>query len=163
MPPPLAYFLTWTTYGTWLPGDDRGWIDGHSAAWHMAIQAPDPLKQAQTRSLMTEPELWLTPSMRPIVEATIEENCRHHGWTLHAASARSNHVHVVVSAGDVRPERVLNTFKAYCTRSLKRLPSMAGRTKWWTEDGSKGYLNTEDSLRQAILYVQGQDVSWIKD
>ena len=22
---PLAYFLTWTTYGTWLPGDERGW------------------------------------------------------------------------------------------------------------------------------------------
>jgi hypothetical protein len=22
---PLAYFLIWTTYGTWLPGDERGW------------------------------------------------------------------------------------------------------------------------------------------
>ena len=22
---PLAFFLTWTTYGTWLPGDERGW------------------------------------------------------------------------------------------------------------------------------------------
>ena len=21
---PLAYFLAWTTYGTWLPGDERG-------------------------------------------------------------------------------------------------------------------------------------------
>jgi hypothetical protein len=25
MADPLAYFLTWTTYGTWLPGDERGW------------------------------------------------------------------------------------------------------------------------------------------
>ena len=24
---PLAYLLTWTTYGTWLPGDDRGWTE----------------------------------------------------------------------------------------------------------------------------------------
>src|SRR5438309_2044603 len=23
---PLAYHLIWTTYGTWLPGDARGWI-----------------------------------------------------------------------------------------------------------------------------------------
>jgi hypothetical protein len=23
---PLAYYLTWTTYGTWLPGDERGWV-----------------------------------------------------------------------------------------------------------------------------------------
>ena len=26
MPEALAYFLTWTTYGTWLPGDERGWV-----------------------------------------------------------------------------------------------------------------------------------------
>ena len=23
----LAYFLTWTTYGSWLPGDERNWVD----------------------------------------------------------------------------------------------------------------------------------------
>ena len=22
---PIAYFITWTSYGTWLPGDERGW------------------------------------------------------------------------------------------------------------------------------------------
>ncbi|MCA9109357.1 MAG: hypothetical protein KDA52_05390 [Planctomycetaceae bacterium] len=27
MSEPLAFFLTWTTYGTWLPGDERGWVD----------------------------------------------------------------------------------------------------------------------------------------
>jgi hypothetical protein len=26
LPEPLAYFLTWPTYGTWLPGDERGWV-----------------------------------------------------------------------------------------------------------------------------------------
>lgn len=25
MTDPLTYFITWTTYGTWLPGDVRGW------------------------------------------------------------------------------------------------------------------------------------------
>ena len=25
----LACFLTWTTYGTWLPGDERGWVELH--------------------------------------------------------------------------------------------------------------------------------------
>jgi hypothetical protein len=27
MDEPLAYFLTWTTYGSWLPGDERGWVE----------------------------------------------------------------------------------------------------------------------------------------
>jgi hypothetical protein len=25
-PEPLAPFLTWPTYGTWLPGHERGWV-----------------------------------------------------------------------------------------------------------------------------------------
>ncbi len=34
-PEPLAYFLTWPTYGTLLPGDERGWVKrrrGHQPA-----------------------------------------------------------------------------------------------------------------------------------
>jgi len=27
MSDPLAYFITLTTYGTWLPGDDLGWVN----------------------------------------------------------------------------------------------------------------------------------------
>lgn len=27
MDDPLALFLTWTTYGSWLPGDERGWVE----------------------------------------------------------------------------------------------------------------------------------------
>ena len=27
MDDPLALFLTWTTYGLWLPGDERGWVE----------------------------------------------------------------------------------------------------------------------------------------
>jgi hypothetical protein len=34
---PLAYFLTWTTYGSWLPGDQRGWV-----AKPGQFRAPDP-------------------------------------------------------------------------------------------------------------------------
>ncbi len=27
MSEPLAFLLTWTTYGTWLRGDRRGWVE----------------------------------------------------------------------------------------------------------------------------------------
>ena len=38
---PLAFFLTWTTYGSWLPGDERGWVEkpGH----------PDPPTRSGSR------------------------------------------------------------------------------------------------------------------
>src|SRR4051812_6675116 len=37
MPDPLAYFITWVTYGTWLPGDECGWVE-YRRGW----QLPDP-------------------------------------------------------------------------------------------------------------------------
>ena len=39
MPEPLAFFLTWPTYGTWLPGDERGWVK-YGQGWPL----PDPMR-----------------------------------------------------------------------------------------------------------------------
>ena len=44
LPEPLAYFLTWPTYGTWLPGDECGWVE-YRHGW----QLPDPAANAQCR------------------------------------------------------------------------------------------------------------------
>jgi hypothetical protein len=34
LPAPLAYFITWGTYGTWLPGDQRGWVE-YRRGWRL--------------------------------------------------------------------------------------------------------------------------------
>ena len=37
---PIAYFITWTTYGTWLPGDERGWSrkgDGETSTGRQVV------------------------------------------------------------------------------------------------------------------------------
>src|SRR5271165_1258640 len=44
LPEPLAYFLTWPTYGTWLPGDERGWVE-YRHSW----QLPDPARKQLSR------------------------------------------------------------------------------------------------------------------
>jgi hypothetical protein len=68
-------------------------------------------------------------------------------------------VHVVVTA-DRDPETVRDQFKAWGTRRLKELqatregPKARLRTHWWTEKGSERYLNHEDDLQQAIIYVR---------
>ncbi len=36
MDDPIGYFLTWVTYGTWLPGDARGWVEyRHGSIRHL--------------------------------------------------------------------------------------------------------------------------------
>src|SRR5262245_45094384 len=109
----LAYHVTWTTYGTWLPGDVRGWVKW--GQW--GIKPPEPETERDARQRMVESTVVLTEEQRTLVEQTIRDHCRIRGWLLHAVNVRSNHVHVVVTA-DREPGEVLNQFKAWCSRKL---------------------------------------------
>jgi len=93
MAEPIAYFLTWSTYGTWLPGDDRGWVE-YRHGW----QFPDPILKREAAARMIEDACWLNGEQRLLVDKTIAEHCSMRNWTLHAVNCRSNHLHVVVSA-----------------------------------------------------------------
>ena len=152
MDAPLAYFLTWTTYGSWLPGDERGWVDKPGE-----FRAPDGQRQQTAQRRMTEPAVTLDVEQRRIVEDTIAEHCRIRGWQLHAVAARTQHVHVVVSAPGRTPDDVMDQFKAWCTRKLKErersLGSKVVRQNWWTQGGSKRWLNDTRSLEAAVRYV----------
>ena len=151
---PLAHFLTWTTYGTWLPGDERGWV-----AKPGQFRAPDANLKKAAQQLMTEPALTLDPEQRRIIEDTITDHCRIRGWHLHIVRCRTQHVHVVVTAPGQSPKVVMDQFKAWCTRHLKELErsrrhgSGAIRQNWWTQGGSKRWLNDDKSLGEAVGYV----------
>ena len=153
--PILAYHITWTTYGTWLPGDDRGWIKKGASG----IQPPDPERACSASELMVEGAVRLSPAQRAIVEETIADHCRIRKWTLHAMNARSNHVHVVVTA-DLDPEEVMEQLKAWCSRRLsdaagltEPVAAKAGRRHWFTEGGDKEIIENETYLENAIRYV----------
>ena len=97
---PIAYFITWTSYGTWLPGDERGW-------WCRGEWQPvNELFREMAASGMHESRFTLSRDDRDIVEQTIRKHCDIRGWTLHTASVRTNHVHVVVTAPHYKPETV---------------------------------------------------------
>jgi REP element-mobilizing transposase RayT len=149
---PIAYFLTWATYGTWLPGDSRGWVE-YRRGW----QLPDPIRELEAKARMTEGACLLTPEQRRAVEAQIAETCVHRGWTLHAVNCRSNHVHTVVTAVGMHPKRIRSDLKAWATRMLKASFD-ASRENWWAERGSTRYLNRDEDLEAAVLYVrEGQE------
>ncbi len=144
---PIAHFITWTTYGTWLPGDARGWHRRTEGE----LQPSNELIAAMAASEMKENAFTLSQDERRIVEQTIARHCNIRSWVLHAVNSRSNHVHVVVSALGYDPKTVRDQFKAWCTRHLK--PSHQDRKRFWTEGGSCRWINLEDDLESAIAYV----------
>jgi len=154
MPDPLAYFLTWTTYGTWLPGDERGWVKEGEG-----FQVPDRRIEHEARRKLVEEPFYLDEVQREVIEATIVKHCEIRGWQLFATACRTAHAHVVVHA-PVEPDIVMDQFKAWCTRKLREQAEAAGdgrfleRQRVWTEDGSKRRLYDTDSLEAAIIYVR---------
>lgn len=153
---PLAFLITWTTYGSWLPGDARGWVNRREPG----IQPPDASRERFAISALATDVVQLNEKQRQIVDATIRRHCQLRDWPLHALSVQATHVHVVVSA-DVAPEKVLEQFKAWCTRRLNEAEAAGadptGQHKWWTRHGSTKWIKDEAYLNNAIRYVlEGQ-------
>jgi REP element-mobilizing transposase RayT len=150
---PLAYFITFRCYGTWLHGDDRGSID----RFHNRYRSPY-LPPSNRRKHLGEQDLKSAPvkldgSKRQSFEAAIREVCDHRRWSLHAVNVRTNHVHVVVSVGTIKPERALNAFKSYATRRLRRYGLWQEAHSPWADKGSKRHLWNERSVALAVDYV----------
>jgi len=156
-----VYFITWTTYGTWLPGDERGWVDGSGSLGGDRLKLPDPVRQQAARSRMRDQQVALSSEQRWVVEQTIGEVVDFYRWHLVAMSVRSNHVHLVVQSDEATPEEVMSKVKAWCSRRLNEHCRGAGAkvpVKWWTRHGSTRYLNDEQSLEGAVRYiVEAQD------
>lgn len=149
----IGVFSTWTTYGTWLPGDPRGWYQQGRG-----LQEPDAARRLEAMLLMTDSALTLDPEQRRLVEETVADHCAIRKWPLHAVNCRSNHVHVVVTAPGRPIELPREQFKSWCSRRLKekdreRSGPAAVRENWWTERGWDEYIDHEDSLANVIAYV----------
>ncbi|MCW5859701.1 MAG: transposase [Caldilineales bacterium] len=149
---PLAYFITFRTYGTWLHGHDAGSVDREHNMIGTPMLPTDPEREAYERSLMDQPPYALDAARRDVVLAAIQEVCHHRNWVLLAAHVRTTHAHVVVQAV-AKPEKVMNDFKAYASRSLNQVGFENSERKRWTRHGSTLYLWKRDEVVAAIHYV----------
>ena len=143
----VGVFITWTTYGTWLPGDARGW-----RAKSRGNQPPDQELEAECRERMKFDPVLLSPQDRATVELACRSHCNLRGWILHAVNARSNHVHVVVTA-DVKPQTIRDQLKANCTNQLRRQPRPLICERTWTKGGDCSVLFDDESLQSAVSYT----------
>jgi REP element-mobilizing transposase RayT len=149
---PLAYFITFTTYGTWLQGRAPGWVDRVHNQYGAGICMPDVALEAEQRAKMRQPEYRLDEARRAVVLRTVREVAAHRHWQLWAAHVRGNHVHIVVTAAGT-PERVMADFKAWASRRLREAFGEDNDRDRWTQHGSTRYLWTEATLAEKVEYV----------
>lgn len=150
---PLGYFITIRTYGTWLPGDERGWVDKEHNIYGTPKLAPHAGIRTQALQRMRDHPYLLHAHSAALVEQTIREVCAHRGWYLWVVNARTNHVHTVLRA-PVNAERIMNDFKTWATRRLREKGFAGHEQTVWSDHGSTPHLWTQAQLAGAIEYVR---------
>jgi REP element-mobilizing transposase RayT len=146
---PIAYFITWTVYGTHLQGDLRGWRRRRKGN-----QLPQPLLEEWRRERLKHEVIRLTEEQRAIVEEQCQRHCDHRGWRLWEVNARSNHVHAVVTADGVSGKTVRDQLKANGTRALRERWAVFCDRPVWTFGGDWVCINSDDELEEVCAYVR---------
>ncbi|QDT34822.1 hypothetical protein [Thalassoglobus polymorphus] len=144
---PLAFFITWTVYGTFLQGDERWWRSRGGS------RPPQPKLQQWHRDRLNHEIILLSDSQRELVASEIQRLSDFRGWKLWIANPRTNHVHVVVTAMNYSGKKVRDQMKANCTRGLREKYSEFVDRPVWSVNGDWKCINQEDDLEQAILYA----------
>jgi len=157
---PLAYLITFRCYGTWLHGDKRGSVDNLYNTYGTPFYSRDVQREEEERRRLKQAPVELDEARRIATDLAVREVCNHRGWELRAINVRTNHIHVVVSS-PCNPEKVLNDFKAYATRGMRKAGVWKSKLTPWAEKGSRRYLWTARQVERACDYVinhQGDDL-----
>ncbi|MCK4340344.1 MAG: transposase [Phycisphaerae bacterium] len=157
---PLAYLITFRTYGTWLHGDDRGSVDREHNVFGTPLLPTNPRRERAARQRGKHAPITLNAAQRQVARAAIVAVCAHRQWSLHELNVRSNHVHVVVSAPR-HPDHVMGSFKSWATRRMREASVIDADIQPWAERGSRKYLWKPEQVEAACRYVldgQGPDL-----
>lgn len=165
------WFLTWTTYGTWLPGDERGFVSNkfEGAVTENRNNAPGtqydlgrPVLKWLSKRNQHGASIWLKTVHAEGLQTQFEETAGFRGWTILAGAVMPNHVHLVVGvSGDPHPGVLLRDFKSYGRRVLNRKFERPENGSWWSEHGSKRKVKDQHHLDNVIQYVQDQPNSLV--
>ncbi|MFN0139607.1 MAG: transposase [Pyrinomonadaceae bacterium] len=150
---PLAYLITFRTFGTWLHGDARTSVsrDGRNRYGTQRIK-PRPQLEAAMKRNRTHQAIFLNLRMRKAVLQAVRGFCKRRGYKLLAVNVRSNHVHIVIAA-QAQPERVADSIKAVSTKIVREKGLIKANAKVWSRGRSRRYLWKPQHVTSAVEYV----------
>ncbi|RPJ60915.1 MAG: hypothetical protein EHM23_08770 [Acidobacteria bacterium] len=162
---PLAYLITFTTYGTHLHGDPSGSVSKfrNSRDHDYVPDCPDLIRLSK-RAMRDAPFL-MNAVVRKVVFGAILATCRRKGWIVLALHVRVTHVHGVICFQE-KPRRVVDALNAAASQELNKSALETGRAKRWTRGRSAIPLWTIERVRAANDYVlnqQGEQMETFED
>lgn len=162
---PFALFLTWTTYGTWLPGDRRGYVSNTLRDEGVEPKRNRPgtdytadheFTRRRAAAIQKYPSVWLSPYAAVVVAESLAEAAADRGWRIVRGAIMANHVHVVLRDVPDDGPGVRRALMGVSRKALTERVNESRPKRWWTAGGSDRYLHDERSILDAIRYVEGQ-------
>jgi len=136
--------VTWTTYGSWLPGDIRGYVrNGQILSGDYKILEKNQTRQKSSTVKLNKKEMKL-------IRQIILNEAERIGHEIVALAACTNHVHLAARSYSESVEEIVGRYKSLTTRALWE-HGRQGRI--WTKGYDKRFCFSEDQLRKKIRYI----------
>jgi hypothetical protein len=116
--------ITWTTYGSCLPGDERGYVRKGKI-----YSGEDELKEASRRQ-QKHPPVSLLAGERQIFRGTILSEAQGIGQTIRAVAVCANHVHIVAEPCGQPIEQIVSRYKN--NKAMFELRKLGRNGRIWT-------------------------------
>ena len=155
----LGYHLVKSTYGQWLPGDERGhWSD----AWderigyvqpHM-LHEGDPVRKRMAEERMRRPAVWMSDDMKSAVTEAITQCVTKSagGLSIKAATIESTHFHLLIPYSGRDIHATAKWLADQTTKAIHRKTSHQGpvwcKGKWCT------FVFDESHWQNAVEYIE---------
>lgn len=140
----IAYMVTWTTYGSWLQGDPRGYVkDGKIMPGNKQILLAN-------KKLQKTEVIKLNSEQRAIVYQAILNEAKRIGQTIDAIAVCEHHVHIVARPCKESIPQIVSRYKNVAMFALYKNDQI-GRI--WTRGFDKRFCFNEGDLKHRIDYV----------
>jgi len=118
------YHINGNTYGTWLPGDPRGWRTRHHRI-HVEGDYKNPPPRgtsdglhAYSKKLMKAKPVYLSPEARAIACCAMVEAFTYHAIELVAVAVDDHHYHILARFRDHFPRKWVGIAKKESARAI---------------------------------------------
>jgi hypothetical protein len=136
---PLATFVTTTSFGSWLPGDERGYADNGQ------FMPPRPLLADHARRQMNGDAVVFSSLDQQRLFAALADACGEFAYQLTDVVVEATHLHWIIGHEDA-PKTMVGRLKT-------RMRQQLARGRIWSADYSHRLLFDDSSLEQARTYL----------
>jgi len=144
----VGYMITWTTYGTWLQGDNRRYVKNGKI-----LPRNDKLKSVNQKQQESQ-TVKLSAKQRQIIEQAILQEAQRVNQKVLALAVCSNHVHIAAEVSAESIEQVVHRYKYSATLALRKC---GVENKVWSKGFDKRFCFSNRELERKIRYIESHN------